>query len=1015
MGIRKIPLAIIGILAVVVVAAIITGLYFFLRIPHVEDQLPAGSTPVHVLIQTQDNPSGWPKNSYIPIVVQATGGGPIQSIELYINGQLYEKVDAPDAWPLPEFKHQWDWQPGATGKFIVVAKSISSAGGTGISDPIQIMVRDESISTSPYATKEGDTLNGIAAAKGVDLTQLRNANPQISDPEQLIPSDTQIFVPNPPVLITNPKVIPGLEEPAKSGELQPIESSGVSLPDTKGGDENGQPPIPSLEDLRFWLSGKTDGASDTLPLAPIVNISYKGCELTLFINSADFNNTTNPGANPSNQEDGFFVYKSLDGEPFQRIATLPAIENAETWKMKAGYSQPNQSSGVSYAISAFNHAGESISTPVIAKFDQTSCAKKENGVRVLNPIQIENGDLFLPNSLDLAYLYLSIDGSSSFRVPEGHRMFQPNSGVKFNIYNYLSEQIPSFSAADFALSMEIWGWSGGKLQYIGKYENNVHRSVLLVCSVEGEGMCSNGNGEWTTEVNFSDQKPVNEQVFEFKWVAPNFSDTEEICIQAAASPYPDDNYWHMGFEPISAGCTYWNGSTYIHGSEGTFTEHMQNLLYPDTPPDFYGWGGGTQNFDYDSRWFSQQYPPDSEFSIYFRVLPHQVDKTYHIPFSNVVTLHHNTAPVPSELPPLASPYPSIYNIVIMQDSYEPPIFETDENWGCVIVDEDPTGHFATGQVVCPPPYGTMAKLSSDGCEGNWDVWCTFKGAYKSLADAWDAILYWYDYTKYYYASVIAETIPYCGGNEKCIGVIKMVIDKVIKEATGIPENPPKSDDLVSKNLAKLIVNSAVEAEKYYTEQDYSVIEAGCAIAKCEEKLAKAIKQQIQRQRSVAAQPACTDTYQAYFHGKDGICLDPSILVHAAPGGMNKQGMVTLEITRKSNFESTGVQPADANKYRIHVNVNGENGGLSGQLFPPQILEVPWIAPGGSTYISVPLTIIGGEINEPLYFGGISHMKALEACYSPESSVDWVPCLDGGFDSWDYQNPPDKFSLEIGQQ
>ncbi len=106
---------VIGVTAVFVGICLLTlgvGLYFFLRIPKVEHQIAAGSTPIHVQLYTPESPAGWPMNSYIPVIVQANGGGAIASIELYVNGQLYEQVNTPLGWEQSEYAYRWDWQPG---------------------------------------------------------------------------------------------------------------------------------------------------------------------------------------------------------------------------------------------------------------------------------------------------------------------------------------------------------------------------------------------------------------------------------------------------------------------------------------------------------------------------------------------------------------------------------------------------------------------------------------------------------------------------------------------------------------------------------------------------------------------------------------------------------------------------------------------------------------------------------------------------------------------------------------
>lgn len=992
-------------------AAIGAGVFLLLRIPPVADQIPEGSSPVHVQLDVPASPDGYPLNSFIPVGIRAQGGGTITMLELYINGQLYEKISAPEGWTQPELTHLWNWQPGVPGKFILVARAANADGGMGASDPVLLEVRDAVGMVSPYQVQEGDTLASISAAEGISQEDITAINPQIADPQGALPGDTWINLPNPPVPIRNPNIIEGLSGSEDSN--LPPETPAEPSTSPEEDSEKGGLSLPSLQDIQFWLGEKTGGKPDSLPQEPVIFPSFSGCEVTLTINSLSFFDSADPAVDKTKFEDGFFIYRSQDGAAFQRIATMPPVDYTVTWKYYHGYKLADQHGVVTYIISAFNSAGETASAPVTLDLNPVGCKNPERGLGSMGGIRLENGDLVLPYGLDLAYLYLSVGDSSSIRIPEGHRMFQPKSGVKLNIFDYLSEKMPAFTAADFTLQMEVWGWVGSELKFVGTFTDTIHRSLLLVCSQEGAGACTSGGGTWLTQGNFSDLKPVNEQVYEFKWVTTSLSEADEICVQVAADPYPDDNLWHMGFKPISSGCYYYDGKEDVHGSEGVFTENMQSLLYNPVPADELGWGKGDNMDDYGSNWFAQQVPPDTPFTLYFRVYPRMVQSGYNR-MTNTVTLHHDTPPAPSELPPLASPYNSLYGVEILRDTYEPPLFQTDDKWGCVIVEEDPTGHFSPGKEICPPPYGTLAKINSTGCEGNWDFWCVLKGFYTTFTEAYDSILFWYDYTKTWYATMIAETIPYCGGNQECIGVIKKVINNVIEEGTGIPEDPPKSDELISKNLAKVIMDSTYEAEKYYTEQDFSVIESACELAKCEEKLAKAIKQEIQHRRSVKAQPACIESYQAYFHGKDAICLDPSIIVHVAPGGKNKNGMVTIKITRKMNIESTGAPEADADKHRLHVVVTGENDPWSGELYPPSLLEIPWIAPGESTYITVPFEVIGGEINEPLYFGGISHMKAMEACYSPDTPAEWVPCVDGGADSWDFRNPPDKYHDEVGQ-
>ncbi|MFH1185108.1 MAG: hypothetical protein V1755_08730, partial [Chloroflexota bacterium] len=77
------------------------------------------------------------------------------------------------------------------------------------------------------------------------------------------------------------------------------------------------------------------------------------------------------------------------------------------------------------------------------------------------------------------------------------------------------------------------------------------------------------------------------------------------------------------------------------------------------------------------------------------------------------------------------------------------------------------------------------------------------------------------------------------------------------------------------------------------------------------------------------------------------------------------------------------------------------------LYERALVPIPWLQPGESITLPAALKLLGQEAYETrrLYFDGTSNMKAVEACYSPDSSWAWVPCLGGGQDTWEFQNPP----------
>ena len=112
--------------------------------------------------------------------------------------------------------------------------------------------------------------------------------------------------------------------------------------------------------------------------------------------------------------------------------------------------------------------------------------------------------------------------------------------------------------------------------------------------------------------------------------------------------------------------------------------------------------------------------------------------------------------------------------------------------------------------------------------------------------------------------------------------------------------------------------------------------------------------------------------------------------------------------------------ADAGKYQLTLVVIVDNpanaSAQQGTIYEDVRVPIPWMQPGDSESISLALTpCLDHDINycgvgeawdaiKGLYYGGSSHMQATENCSSPGSSVEWVPCTNGGQDHWDFADP-----------
>jgi hypothetical protein len=360
------------------------------------------------------------------------------------------------------------------------------------------------------------------------------------------------------------------------------------------------------------------------------------------------------------------------------------------------------------------------------------------------------------------------------------------------------------------------------------------------------------------------------------------------------------------------------------------------------------------------------------------------------------------------MPPLSSTLASLFEVEILQDTYKPPDFLVEENWGCVIVDEDPTGTYVPTQYVCP------GKISHTSDCGDWDLGCLVKGFGESLADLGNYVIFGINAYKDEIASDLASVI--CSDNQTCENAVGKAVDYGVAALTGLPPDLPNFEDLVSKNITSLIVT-------YVAGIDDPTLNIICDSA-CQDTIGAKLISRLKQGKSLQSQPACMYGYDAYFHGQQPACLDPSIVVHPAPGASNQPAFVEVKLTRKTTPESLAVQKEAMDQYRLEVSVQGEKlnpnyqQAVVGPLYQPVRLTIPWIEPGQSLILPIVLQqnyqmVQGTTVDKTskvtvntasLFPGGTSHMRATESCYSANSTWEWVPCTGGGVDQWDFANP-----------
>lgn len=1089
---KKAPIAkIIGIVVVAIAClallALAGGAIYLYRLPDepLRTYNPDIGPDVDVVLDPSLNDSYWALNTYIPLLAKVNSVNPIKSISLVINNQLYETIEL-----LPEISTttrapMWNWQPGAIGDFVLIVQAEDSKGTKESSQPVIIHAFVEVGPKVSIKTEEDTTLALIAGKRQIPVQTLLDSNPGLSAEEPL-PAGKEIMIPLDPAPVTNPHPIPPFDPPAKS-EILPLKESDFAkyleklglppqtpdgdkqpaeeLPDEKDGTlgEPPQPPSPpgdsgsngitsvldnilKIPEKLKKLNDKTD-ESLVVPLKPKMSVKhFSGCELVIRLESS-YLHWDNNWYKAESLEDGFHIFRSIDGGPYELITTLPKLVDELTEKSNPvftdGYKDKNVYGSVSYMLGAFNGAGEAKSDPIVVSLAAQGCEPPESST---NPVKLKDGKISLPAGIDMAYFYFQYsvgDGplSKGWRVPAGERTFVPNTGKLFDLNVYLDEIASIVGEADYKINMEVWGWLGGKLVHVGNFKTQIIRPVLLVCSKEGDGACSKGDGVWSTKINMSETKPVNEQVYEFKWIGGKNAPLDKVCLQLSTTFYATQTMKGLGND----GLLYTVCNSTYEGVIGDVYEYVMTvplgrILYPASTADRsnYGWNYDEDQYLSDglTGWPPAEIKMGDPFSVFARAyFNYGYDNHVYNRFSNTDVIGYKTSKFPSELPPLSSEFKSLFDVEILKNTYVPVGFESgkDEDFGCVIVDgysEALLAEFAKnaelaktekdgamkmlyeqlsqpkyslGQKICPSPVPPECTDAEWLC-GLKELWKTIKAAYNTWTEAWDMYAQWL-------TQVIAEAIPGCDERDWCKGTIGTAVNVAFDYMSGGTTNLPDIDRLAADNAAEFLYNAAVEYEKQMTGLDYSLIDTVCSddMAGCQEKLADYFYDNLRQISTVKTQPGCNPAMEYEYSKRDlmPFCLPPGYYSHPAHGAAGYYGGVDVKVTRKNTPESLAADQSTLPYITLQLVVEGtkegENNPPKLRLYPYEQQSLKWLEPGESQIYH--FTLKPWEKRFAVYYwGGTSIMTATEMCVSYDSSENIVPCTNGGQDTWTFANP-----------
>ena len=404
------------ILSVAALLVVVAGVFFYFQFSKYRD---AGLESLQTRLKPEvsiTSPQTFSQASVrAPLMVKFAAGGfaPLSVVELWVNGKHMGTQDAQRQTSLDGI---FLWNPGAAGKFSLVTRVTDQNGETADSSPVWV---------------------DIAPVSGPD------AGP---DPAK--------FLLNPALVFPAAGSVPGSgANPGVSGPIPPAAGP-------QGGAEPPAPPAPGQPIPPAGTGGLTvvdyftHFTNNTPPAAPALAASTAACQVNLQIHDL------------SNNEEGFQVYRSLNGGPgWNKIAALNS-QPVSGWISYADRLGGN--TFASYYVAAVNTIGRSESNLVSVTIDPAQCPVAKGQQRAM-VVELTHFDISGP--IDQPYCYRSTDNVSWQRwpatgfLPQGS---QTLNGQDSRLLLDLTSLDGGSKVTRLDLTLECWGWAGDQVKYLGK-------------------------------------------------------------------------------------------------------------------------------------------------------------------------------------------------------------------------------------------------------------------------------------------------------------------------------------------------------------------------------------------------------------------------------------------------------------------------------------------------------------------------------------------------------------------
>ena len=178
------------VLILLVIVLVGLGLYLSRLIPSIEQQLNADSLRLIVRITTPLNGSHWQVGMPIPVSANVIGNQPIQSMELWVDGNLAQTIN------VSHNSNDLSWTIQSQGDHILIVRAMDSHGQVANSNVVHV-IGTEQDSANPYTlykTKPGDTVTKLAASFGTTPQDILKKNPNLGNGSS-IPPGTGLKIP----------------------------------------------------------------------------------------------------------------------------------------------------------------------------------------------------------------------------------------------------------------------------------------------------------------------------------------------------------------------------------------------------------------------------------------------------------------------------------------------------------------------------------------------------------------------------------------------------------------------------------------------------------------------------------------------------------------------------------------------------------------------------------------------------------------------------------------------------